>query len=97
MIVLSDIDGVFDKDPKTDSGAELIELVGNAEKLLSTIDTGGTSTFGTGGIVSKIEAAAKVNKYGIPMLLLNGSTENVIRESLKGNAKGTLFVGTIER
>ncbi len=97
MIVLSDIDGVFDKDPKTDSGAELIELVGNAEKLLSTIDTGGTSTFGTGGIVSKIEAAAKVNKYGIPMLLLNGSTENVIRESLKGTAKGTLFVGTIEK
>lgn len=97
MIVLSDIDGVFDKDPKTDSGAELIELVGNAEKLLSTIDTGGMSTFGTGGIVSKIEAAAKVNKYGIPMLLLNGSTENIIRESLQGNAKGTLFVGTIER
>lgn len=97
MIILSDIDGVFDRDPKTDSGARLIELAENAEKLLGKIDIGSTSSFGTGGIASKIEAAAKVNKYGIPMLLLNGSKENIIRECLAGNAKGTLFIGSIER
>ena len=97
LIILSDIDGVFDKDPKTNDDARLIEMVDNAEKLISEINIGGTSSFGTGGIRSKIEAAAKVNKFGIPMLLLNGSKENIIRKGVSEDAKGTLFVGTIAK
>ena len=56
---------------------------------------GEKSSFGTGGIKTKIEAAAKVNKFGIPMILLNGSKENIIRDSIQGNGRGTLFLGTI--
>ena len=97
LIILSDIDGVFDKDPKANDDAKLIELVENAEKLTSEINIGGTSTFGTGGILSNIEAAAKVNKFGIPMLLLNGSRENIIRNGMSEEAKGTLFLGTMTR
>lgn len=97
LIILSDIDGVFDKDPKNEKDAKLIELVENAEKLISDIDIGEKSTFGTGGIATKIEAAAKVNKFGIPMLLLNGSKPDIIRNSLEGTAKGTLFLGTINK
>lgn len=82
MIILSDIDGVYDKDPKTESDAKLIDLVENADRLIETISIGGTSSFGTGGIASKIEAASRVNKFGIPMLLLNGEKENIIRNSL---------------
>ena len=77
MIILSDIDGVYDKDPKTESDAKLIDLVENADRLIETISIGGTSSFGTGGIASKIEAASRVNKFGIPMLLLNGEKENI--------------------
>ncbi len=95
LIVLSDIDGVFDKDPKANEDAELIELVENAERLERTIDIGEKSSFGTGGIATKIEAAAKVNKYGIPMLLLNGSKQDIIRAGLSGEGKGTLFLGEI--
>ena len=95
LIVLSDIDGVFDKDPKANDDAVLIEMVENAEKLESEINIGEKSSFGTGGIATKIEAAAKVNKFGIPMLLLNGSKENIIRDGLEGKARGTLFLGTI--
>lgn len=95
LIVLSDIDGVFDKDPKANSDAKLIELVENAEELQKTIDIGEKSSFGTGGIATKIEAAAKVNKFSIPMLLLNGSKQNIIRDGLSGEAKGTLFVGSL--
>ena len=95
MIVLSDIDGVFDKDPKRHRDASLIQLVENAEALEGSIDMGEKSSFGTGGIQTKIEAAARVNKFGIPMLLLNGARQDVIRDCLKGNAKGTLFLGTI--
>lgn len=95
LIVLSDIDGVFDKDPKANDDAELIELVKNAEELEKYIDIGEKSSFGTGGIATKIEAAAKVNKFGIPMLLLNGSKQDIIRDGMAGNAKGTLFLGDV--
>ena len=67
----------------------------NADKLEGDIVIGGTSSFGTGGIGSKIEAASRVNKFGIPMILLNGAKEDIIRKSLRGSAKGTLFLGTI--
>jgi len=94
LIILSDIDGVFDKDPKANTDAKLIEKVENAEELLSNISIGEKSSFGTGGIATKIGAAAKVNRFGIPMMLLNGTKENIIRNTLEGNAKGTLFLGS---
>ena len=97
LIILSDIDGVFDKDPKNDEDARLIEFVENAEKLGDSIKVGEKSSFGTGGITSKIEAAAKVNKFGIPMILLNGSRENTIRSCLDGDGRGTLFSGDVNR
>lgn len=96
LIILSDIDGVFDKDPKANADAKLIELVENAEQLTKSIDIGEKSTFGTGGIETKIEAASKVNKFGIPMLLLNGSKNDIIRDGMSGNAKGTLFLGGVK-
>lgn len=95
MIILSDIDGVFDKDPKTNEDASLIETVENAEELISYISIGEKSSFGTGGIKSKIEAASRVNRFGIPMILLNGSHNNIIKDSIEGNGRGTLFLGTI--
>ena len=93
LIILSDIDGVFDKDPKAHSDAQLIETVENIDRLLSEISIGGTSSFGTGGIASKIEAARLVNEYGNSMLLLNGKKINIIRKAMDGEEKGTLFVG----
>ena len=95
MIILSDIDGVFDSDPKSNRDAKLIELVENADRLAGSIEIGKTSSFGTGGISSKIEAASMVNKFGIPMILLNGSKKDIIKDSLAGTAQGTLFIGTI--
>ncbi|MBQ0079217.1 MAG: glutamate 5-kinase [Eubacterium sp.] len=93
LIILSDIDGVYDKDPKTHDDAQLITRVENSKELLKSIEIGENSSFGTGGIRTKIEAAGKVNKFGIPMLLLNGNKENIIVDSAEGNGTGTLFMG----
>lgn len=93
MIVLSDIDGVFDKDPKSNDDAKLIETVNNTEELISSISIGKKSSFGTGGIETKIEAAARVNKFGMPMILLNGTNGNIIKDSIEGKGRGTLFLG----
>ena len=92
MIILSDIDGVYNKDPKTNADAELINCVNNADELFSKIDVKGKSSFGTGGISTKIHAASRVNGYGIPMLLLNGQKERIITDCSEGKGKGTLFI-----
>lgn len=92
LIILSDIDGVFDKDPKTHKDAQLITEINNIDETMSRISTDGKSSFGTGGVVCKIEAARTVNNYGIPMVLLNGKKKNIILEALDGSGRGTLFI-----
>jgi len=93
LIILSDIDGVFSCDPKIHSNAELIEEVHDIDGLVHEIDMAGMSSFGTGGIVTKIEAARKVNKYGTNMILLNGKKPDIIKKAYQGEAKGTVFIG----
>ena len=93
LIILSDINGVYDKDPKSNDDAQLIETVTDIDVLLGEISIGGTSSFGTGGIASKIEAARLVNMYGNSMVLLNGKKHNIIRKAMDGEEKGTLFLG----
>jgi len=91
LIILSDIDGVFNCDPKIHKDAELVGEVHDIDGLLHEIDTNGMSSFGTGGISTKIEAARKVNEYGINMILLNGRKPDIIKKAYQGEAKGTVF------
>jgi glutamate 5-kinase len=91
LIIMSDIDGVFDKNPKDHKNAELIEEVYDIDGLLEEIDSRGKSSFGTGGIVTKIQAASKVNEYGIPMLLVNGKRKDILTIAADGTEIGTIF------
>ena len=92
LILFSDIDGIYTDNPKTNPNAELIETVGNIAELRKNIKIGGTNSFGTGGIETKIQAAEKTTVYGIPMLLANGGRENILDDLASGNANGTLFL-----
>lgn len=96
LIILSDIDGVFSKDPKAYKDAKLIEEIQDIDDLLEKIDVKGKSSFGTGGITSKIEAAREVNKYGIPLVLLNGKKLNIIEDAASGQETGTVFTRKAE-
>lgn len=93
LIILSDIDGVFDRDPKTHPDAELIEEIRDIDGIAGGIDMDGLSDFGTGGIATKIEAARMVNAYGTNLVLLNGRRRDIIREACAGSGKGTVFFG----
>ena len=93
LIILSDIDGVFDKDPKNNEDARLIELVEDVHELKENIDIKGMSSFGTGGIATKIDAAERIGKFGIPTVLINGKIENAIGKAARGKLRGTLFTG----
>ena len=93
LIILSDIDGVYSSDPKTHHDAELIEEVHDIDGLVHEIDMHGKSRFGTGGIVTKIEAARRVGEYGATMILLNGKKRDVIKKAYEGDERGTVFFG----
>ena len=92
LILISDIDGVYDKNPKEHADAKLIESVADIAELRSTISIGSTNSFGTGGIETKLEAAAKVTAYGIPMLLVNGSRKRFLEALANGSQNGTVFL-----
>ena len=92
LILFSDIDGVYTDNPKTNKNAKFIEQVADIKKLRSEITIGATNSFGTGGIETKIQAAEKTTVYGIPLLLANGSKENIITHLADGSEKGTLFL-----
>jgi len=92
LVLLSDIDGIFDKDPKTHDDAALIETVTDIGKLREDIDITGKSDFGTGGIETKLQAAERAGEVLIPTLLLNGKQPDVLLNALEGKSRGTAFI-----
>lgn len=97
LILMSDIDGVYDKDPHADPDARLIEFVDDIDALRGCIDTEGKSDFGTGGIVTKLNAAEIVNAYGTAMLLVNSRKENILGRLAQGEEKATVFLKDTKR
>ncbi len=91
LILLSDIDGIYNKNPKEYADAALIEKVTDIDEMLKQIEIGQSNSFGTGGIATKIEAARIVNKYGIPMILANGKTSEILTKIASTETKATLF------
>lgn len=92
LVLFSDIDGVYSDNPKVNPDAKLIETVESIADLRKSINIGEANDFGTGGIETKIQAAEKTTVYGIPLLLANGSHENILQNLAQGNANGTLFL-----
>ena len=91
LLLFSDIDGVYSDNPKTNPNAKLIESVESIPELRKSIKMGDTNAFGTGGMETKIQAAEKVNEYGIQMLLANGGKQKALINLLDEDSKGTLF------
>ena len=92
LILLSDIDGVYDKNPKYHKDAKFLEKVEDIDKLSEEIEIGEANSFGTGGIATKIEAAKIVNNYGIPMILANGKTEDILLKLYNNETRATIFL-----
>ena len=91
LILFSDIDGLYDSDPRTNDDAKLIEKVYNVSKVRK-LAGGAGSKFGTGGMVTKIDAAEIATNAGINMIITNGQQIESIYDILEGKPVGTLFV-----
>ena len=90
LINLSDIDGLYDRDPRRDPNAKFIERVENIDDILTCAEGAGTER-GTGGMEAKLTAAKMVTEKGIPMFIMNGHDPEILYE-LDGKKIGTYFV-----
>jgi glutamate 5-kinase len=91
LIILSDIDGLFDADPTTHSDAKLISWVQQVDPNIESFAEDTKSTIGTGGMSTKLSAAKLVNKSDISMVIANGSDHNSLNRVLSGEEIGTWF------
>lgn len=90
LVLFSDIDGLYDKDPHKYDDAKLIPIVDELDNM--NCDIGGAgSNRGTGGMISKINAAKEANSHGIDMIITNGENINVLYDILEGKPTGTVF------
>ena len=96
LINLSDIDGLFDADPRTNPDARLIARVETIDDALYAIAGGAGTNRGTGGMIAKLNAAARVTSVGIPMFILNGQNPDILYTLLDGGHVGTYFVAKNE-
>ena len=92
LINLSDVDGLYDSDPRRNPDAKLIDRVENlSDELLSAAGGAGTER-GTGGMEAKLHAAALCTEAGIPMFIMNGQDPDILYRLLDGEHVGTYFV-----
>lgn len=97
LFILTDIDGLYDKDPRLHPEAELIPRVTNFKKEIEEFASEIPGTLGTGGMLSKIQAAQKVTSAGIPMIVARGDISNILLHLFAGENHGTYFVPKKEK
>jgi glutamate 5-kinase len=96
LILLSDVDGLFTKNPKKFKDAKLIKKVNDLNKDINNINIGGTTEYGSGGMNTKIEAAKICNLAGCNMIIANGLHLNPISQIEKKN-NCTWFISKISK
>ncbi len=93
LVILSDIDGLYDKDPRTNDGAVLIKKVYEINDNIMVMGNGHGSALGTGGMHTKLKAAKIVTEKGIDMVIANGSDPKILYDIVEKEDVGTRFYG----
>lgn len=97
LVILSDIDGLYDDNPNTNPDAKLIPVVEEVTDEIKALASGAGSDRGTGGMITKLTAAGIANGAGIDMYILNGADPDIVYSLLDGNSVGTLFKRTVTK
>jgi glutamate 5-kinase len=92
LIILTDTEGLYDRDPREDPQARLIPVVDHIDGEVVEWTSKVSGKWGLGGMRSKIMAARKVTASGIPVMVANGRKREILRELMKGKTLGTLFL-----
>ncbi len=91
LIILSDIDGLYDKNPNENPDANLIPVVSEITDELRKNAGGAGSSLGRGGMITKLNAAQIAMEAGIDMAILNGNNPDSLYDLLEGKKIGTYF------
>ncbi len=97
LIILSDIDGLYDRDPRLFKNARLIPVVSQITEEMEEGAAGTSSPISIGGMVTKLEAARKAAFFGVPTILANGLVPGIIERILQGGEVGTLFMPQVNK
>ena len=91
LVILSDIDGLYDSDPRTNPDAKLIPVVEQIDEHIVEMAGGAGTSRGTGGMKTKINAAKIANDAGIDMVIMNGEKPGRLYDLFDGKPVGTVF------
>ncbi|WP_434927527.1 glutamate 5-kinase [Shewanella sp. HL-SH5] len=96
LIMCTDVDGLYDKNPHSHSDAKLLQQVDVITPEIYAMAGGAVSSTGTGGMQTKIEAAEKATAHGIDTFIINGFDVNSFNQLLEGKNPGTHFLPSNE-
>ncbi|MHB9002995.1 MAG: glutamate 5-kinase [Coriobacteriia bacterium] len=91
VVLLTDIEGLYSADPRTDAEAELLEHISELTDQIISAAGGAGSDVGSGGMATKLEAARVLMKAGIPLVICDGRRECVVTDAAEGLPVGTYF------
>jgi glutamate 5-kinase len=92
LVLLTNVDGLYNGDPRTDPAAVLVPTVPHIDRGITDLAQETKSALGTGGMKSKLKAARLATAAGGAVIMANGSRDGVLDEVLGGEAVGTLFL-----
>ncbi|OCL25256.1 glutamate 5-kinase [Orenia metallireducens] len=92
LIILSDIDGLYTADPRKEPTAKLLSRIDDISHEIEALAGDAGTKRGTGGMITKIKAAKVSTRSGIPLIIANGSLDNVLSQITQGVEVGTLFL-----
>lgn len=95
LVILSDINGLYDADPRLHPSARLIERIGKIDENVYALAGGAGSRRGRGGMRTKLQAAALATAQGIDTTIMNGKKPEDLYRVVAGKSAGTLFTGSI--
>ncbi len=91
LLILSDIDGLYDDDPRRNPDAKPIYVVEEITPEIERVAGGAGSSLGTGGMSTKIHAAKIAGEAGIDMVIMNGKNPEILYELFEDKEIGTIF------
>ena len=93
LLILSDIDGLYDDDPRSNPDAKPIYVVDEVTPEIEKVAGGAGTSLGTGGMSTKINAAKIATEAGIDMVIMNGRDPEKLYDLFEDKDIGTIFLG----
>lgn len=92
LVLLTNVDGLYSDDPRTNPGATLLATIPNIDPSVTGLAADTKSALGTGGMESKLKAARLVTVAGEAVIMANGSLDGILDRVFAGEPVGTLFL-----